>query len=488
MIFRSHTVGAALCFSIFTMTVGVSISLDASNQNVGNPAARPVGASAEASAVSQSSLQYYRSLASEMAARYQFNQRRPASFPGSITQPVWTPPLAWLEQKVTADDGQANDLMGFRVLISGDTAFVSAPAPIYRPGSLYVFKKVAGSWTQTQKLVATPDVTPPPNWSDFFGWSLALSGNTLIVGAPFTFDLQGPTGAAFVFTESNGVWTQTAQLKASDGVAIDYFGQAVGLAGDTAVVGAYNRNGGEGAAYVFTNSGGVWSQTQEMTASDGLPGDSHQFGEALAFNGAALIIGAPGPDYVSTGVYPQGAAYVFKRTAGSWSETQKLTAADGAAGDQFGFAIELSSKIALIGAPAANIGGNAHQGAAYVFWRSNGAYAQNQKLVASDGVAYDQFGQSVDLQGRTAIIGEWSHDDDFTHVPPPPKEGMSYIFRRANAFWEQTQQLSASDGELGDSFGWDVAVDGDVFLIGAQGTVDGNMYQGAAYFYDRGSN
>jgi hypothetical protein len=402
-------------------------------------------------------------------------------------QPIWINPAAFVEQEITADDGQANDLFGFRVLISGDTAFVSAPAPIYRPGSVYVFNKVNGTWTQTQKLVASPDFPPPPNWSDFFGWSLALSGNTLIVGAPFTLDVQGPTGAAFLFTLSNGAWEQSQQLKASDGVAIDYFGQAVGLVGTTAIVGAYNKNGGEGAAYVFDSSGGEWTQRQEIFASDGSPGDSHQFGEALAFDGRAILIGAPGPDYVSTNIYPVGAAYVFRNTTGAWTEVQRLTASDAAPGDQFGFAIELSDKRALIGAPAANIGANLHQGAGYAFGRSEAMWTQTQKLTASDGAAYDQFGQSVALQGRTAVIGQWSHDDDPNHVPPPPKQGVSYAFRLAMGSWSQTRELTASDGEPGDSFGWDVALDGETFLIGAQGTVDGNMYQGSAYFFERTS-
>jgi hypothetical protein len=325
---------------------------------------------------------------------------------------------------------------------------------------------------------------PPPNWSDFFGWSLALSGDTLIVGAPFTLDLQGPTGAAFVFTSSNGVWEQSQQLKASDALAIDYFGQAVGLVGTTAVVGAYNKNGGEGAAYVFDNSNGEWTQTEEMFASDGTPGDSHQFGEALAFDGRAIVIGAPGPDYISTNIYPVGAAYVFRNTTGTWNEVQRLTASNAAPGDQFGFDIALSGKRALIGAPAANIGANPHQGAAYVFGRTQASWTEIQELTATDGAAYDQFGQSVALQGRTALIGEWSHDDDPNHLPPPLKQGASYVFRSAQGAWSQTQEFAASDGEPGDSFGWDVAVDGETFLIGAQGTVDGNMYEGSAYFFE----
>jgi hypothetical protein len=408
--------------------------------------------------------------------------RRAAS--GSFIPTSPFDPAVLVEQKVTSEDGQANDLFGFRVLVSGNTAVISAPAPIYRPGAVYIFTNSNGTWTQTQKLIPSPDLPPPPNWSDFFGWSLALSGDTLLVGAPFTFGAQGPIGAAFVFTQSGGVWTQTDQLTASDAAVIDYFGWAVGLVNDTAVVGSYNHNAGEGAAYVFTNSGGTWSQTQEIFPSDGAQGDGHQFGSSVAFDGRTILVGAPGPDY-TTGVYPQGAAYAFRNSAGTWQETQKLIASDGMPGDQFGFSLEIFDRTSLIGAPAANIGSNPHQGAAYVFGRSHGTWTQEQKLTASNGLAYDQFGQSVAFQKRTALIGEWSHDDDPNHPPPPPKSGLSYLFRSMNGTWNESRQFAASDGQPGDSFGWDVAMDRGIHLIGAQGTVNGNTFQGAAYFYER---
>ena len=154
-------------------------------------------------------------------------------------------------------------------------------------------------------------------------------------------------------------------------------------------------------------------------------------------------------------------------------------------GDQFGFSLEIFDRTSLVGAPAANIGNNLHQGAAYVFGRSHGTWTQEQRLTASNGLAYDQFGQSVALQKRTALIGEWSHDDDPNHPPPPPKNGLSYLFRSMNGTWSESQQFAASDGQPGDSFGWDVALDRGILLIGAQGTVNGNTFQGAAYFYER---
>jgi hypothetical protein len=476
MICRSSVLFAVLSSSLLSLSAGSAIAGNTNDLRAGAVAINKFGALPDAAAIPEGlRAELYRSLAREISnTRMQFNQRSRGELP-AVVLPTRTNALTLTEQKVTASDGQANDLFGFRVLISGDTAFISAPAPIYRPGAVYVFKNNGAEWTQTQKLIADPDFVPPPNWSDFFGWSLALSGRTLLVGAPFTFDTQGP----------NGIWTQSQELKSSDAVAADYFGQAVGLVGTTAVVGAYNLNGGEGAAYVFKNTGGVWSQVQEITASDGVPGDSHQFGEALAFDGTSIVIGAPGPDYVSTGVYPQGAAYVFRKVGGSWTQTQKVTASDGVAGDQFGFAIKLSGQTALIGSPAANIGANTHQGAAYVFARNAGMLIQTQKLTASDGMPYDQFGQSVALQGKFALVGEWSHDDNPNDPPPPPKQGTAYVFRNANGTWTQGQELSASDGTAGDSFGWDVALDHGIFLIGAQGTVNGNMYQGAAYFLER---
>ena len=290
-----------------------------------------------------------------------------AAFDGALAR---DPDATWLEQKITASDGQADDLFGFRVLVSGDTAFISAPAPIYRAGKVYVFANVGGVWSTTQTITATPTSPPPPGWSDFFGWSLSLSGDTLLVGAPFMLDQTlGPIGATYVFTQTGGTWTQTQELTASDADVTDYFGWAVKHVGDTAVIGAnsHNRgaNGTEGAAYVFVNSGGTWAQTQELEPSDGTPGDGHQFGNSVAFDGTTLLIGAPSYDYNSTGIYIPGEAYAFTNTGGTWTEAQILQPDDSADGDQFGFAVALEGTTALIGTPAANIGANAHQGAAY---------------------------------------------------------------------------------------------------------------------------
>lgn len=395
---------------------------------------------------------------------------------------------AWMEQRIAAADGQADDLFGFRVLITGDTAFVSAPAPIYRPGKVYVYTNVGGVWTETQQITPTPESDPPPGWSDFFGWSLSRSGDTLMIGAPFAFDtMLGPIGAAYVFDLSGGTWTQTAELTALDAATTDYFGWAVAISGDTALIGAnsHNRgaNGTEGAAYVFVNSGGTWSQTQELESSDSTPGDGRQFGSAVEFDGTTMLISSPGPDYSSNGIYPQGAAYVFTNSGGTWSEVQALTASDGVLGDQFGFSIALDGTRAVVGAPAADIDSAIHQGAAYVFDSVGGTWSETQKLTASDGIAYDQLGQSVALHGDTALAGMWSRDDDPNDPPPPGRQGIVHVFTQAGGAWSESGELTSSVGSEGDSFGWDVDLDGTTILIGSQESIGANPYQGAAYTY-----
>jgi hypothetical protein len=401
----------------------------------------------------------------------------------------FTASIAWLEQKVITADGAAGDLFGFRTLIVGDTAFVSAPAPLARPGAVYVFHHDGDSWVQTQKIVATPAVSPPPNWSDFFGWSLSVSGDQLLVGAPEAFDpMFGPAGGAYLFTRGgDGNWTQVQEFASPAPLTLTWFGRAVALAGDAALVGepSYNMSseGGRGAVHVFTASGGVWSATQMVRASDGQNMDDHFFGAAIATDGVRVLVGAPGADYSSSGVYPQGSVYAFSNDAGTFTEVQKLEAVDGADGDQFGYAIGLSGTTALIGAPAANIGANVHQGAAYLFDDGAGTYAPVQKLVDAQGAAYDQSGQSVAVRDGIALVGMWSFNDEPGGTPPPPKPGHVGVFIASNGQWNGDAALAGTHGGDGDSFGWDVSIDGANLLIGADADGSVSQYQGAAYFY-----
>ena len=258
----------------------------------------------------------------------------------------------WSQEQELLSDGSSSGYFGWSVSVSGDTAVIGTIG-----GSAYVFVQSGGVWTQQQEL--TPSGGDVDTW---FGRSVSLSGDTAVIGA---------RGAAYVFVQSGGVWTQQQELTASDGAANDEFGYSVSVSGGTAMIGApyraINSNTQQGAAYVFVRSGAAWIQQQELTASDGAGGD--WFGYSVSVSGDAAAIGAYGHNL------SQGVAYVFVGSGGVWTQQQELVASDGVAsnydgsfgGDQFGYSVSVSGGSAAIGAPYKTINSNANQGAAYVF-------------------------------------------------------------------------------------------------------------------------
>jgi uncharacterized repeat protein (TIGR01451 family) len=236
---------------------------------------------------------------------------------------------------------------------------------------------------------------------DYFGGSVAISGDTAIVGA---YGDNSNQGSAYIFVHSGGVWSQRAKLTASDGAAFDYFGYSVAISGDTAIVGAYGDNSNQGSAYIFVKPGGGWAtgnQTAKLTASDGVGGDV--FGWSVAISGDTAIVGAYNDDS------SRGSAYVFVKPGGGWvtgNQTAKLTASDGVVPDQFGYSVTLSGDTAVVGARS----DNSNQGSAYVFVKPGGGWAtgtETAKLTASDGAGSDNFGSSVAISGDTAVVGAY---------------------------------------------------------------------------------
>jgi VCBS repeat-containing protein len=390
--------------------------------------------------------------------------------------PLTVDPLVWIEQKITASDDAAGDYFGDSVAVSDSTALVGAAFATVGgndgQGAVYVFTQSNGTWSQAQKLTANDGAA-----SDEFGTSVALDGSIALVGALYA-DVNGhiQQGASYVFTQLNGTWSQAQKLTASDGAAGDLFGRSVALSGSTALVGAYGANHYKGASYVFTKSNGTWSQAQKLTASDGAAGD--YFGDSVAVYGSTALVGAA---YASIGNNSnQGAAYVFTQANGVWSQTQKLTASDGAAFDEFGSSVSLDASTALVGATFADIGGNNNQGAAYVFTQANGVWSQTQKLTASDGADGISFGDSVAISGSSILVGA-----AYAGVGGNIDQGAAYVFAQSSGVWNQVQKLAASDGADADNFGSSVALDGNTALVGAQfATIGGgHSEQGAAYIY-----
>ena len=292
--------------------------------------------------------------------------------------------------------------------------------------------------------------------SDEFGESVSVDGATAVFGA---FDKHTLQGAAYVFVQSGSTWTQQAKLTASDGASGDQFGISVSVSGDTAVVGAFGKSSGQGAAYVFVRSDGIWSQQAELTASDGAGGD--QFGISVSVNGATAVIGA------ASQASGQGAAYVFVQSGSTWTQQAKLTASDGAAGDKLGASVSVNSGTVVAGAP----GKASTQGAAYVFLQSGSTWTQQAKLTASDGAAGDSFGNAASLSGNTAVVGAYAKNSS---------QGSAYVFARSGASWAQQAELTASDGKPGDHFGKSVGVDSGTVVAGANAR---SFNTGAAYVF-----
>jgi hypothetical protein len=315
-------------------------------------------------------------------------------------------------------------------------------------------------------------------WGTEFGWTVALDGDTAVVGA--TGRYWGSPDSAFVFVrDAFGEWTQQARLMTSDWAVHDHFGDAIAIDGDTVVIGAWGNDGNStdsGSAYVFVrNAFGEWTEQAKLLASDGRPLDG--FGWTVALDGDTVVIGAwtDGDTH-----WMSGSAYVFVRDAfGQWTERAKLLASDGQSGDLFGCSVAIDGDTVVIGA-LGDDGSTTGSGSAYVFVRDTfGQWTERAKLLASDGQFGDYFGGSVAIDGDTVVIGALGDDTDNTD------SGSAYIFvREAFGEWTERSKLLASDGQPNDHFGRTVALDGDAMVIGPVWTA--GFGGRAAYLFVRG--
>ena len=395
-------------------------------------------------------------------------------------------------KKLLASGAEAGDLFGLSVAVSGDTAVVGAlreDAGGGDAGAAYVFQRDeggVGNWGEVKKLLASDAEA-----DDKFGWSVAVSGDTAVVGAYTEDDGGSNAGAAYVFQRNEGGadnWGEVTKLTASDAQAGDNFGNSVAVSGDTAVVAAFLEDAGgsePGAAYVFQrNEGGAdnWGEVKKLTASDAQAGV--RFGVSVAVSGDTAVVGAyPADESASR----PGAAYVFQRNEGgadNWGEVRKLTASGAEGGVSFGVTVAVSGDTAIVGANGEDAGGT-NAGAAYVFQRDQGGadnWGEVTKLTASAAQAFDYFGVSVTVSGDTAVVGAYAAEDAGGSKP-----GAAYLFQRNEGGadnWGEVTKLTASDAEAGDGFGVSVAVSGDTAIAGAFFEGAGGSFAGAAYVFD----
>ncbi len=467
--------------------------------------------------------------------------------------PLTIDPAFVQEAYLKASNTGSLDGFGWSVAVDGNTVAVGAVNEggsgdsLSNSGAVYVFERdTNGDWQQAAYLKASNAAS-----DDRFGSSVALSGNTLVVGATGVDDPASNSGAVYVFErDSMGSWSQQAILQADNAGGSDNFGSSVALSGDTLVVGvpweasgaAGVTNGGSsgsagsddsasgaGAAYVFVrDSNGNWSQQAYLKASNTEAYDN--FGSAIAVDGDTLVVGAPSEssDFIGVTAGPNpdvandnnlasfsGAAYVFVRDGnGNWRQQAYLKASNTDAGDNFGYSLAISGNRLLVGArfedsAASGINGDdndntaAQAGAAYVFVRDgNGNWSQEAYLKASNTGAGDSFGVSVALAGNLAVVGAYMEDSSSTGIDGNQADnglhdpGAAYVFvHDGQGHWRQQVYLKASNTGSDDLFGWSVATDGTLVLVGAYGEfsnatgVNGNqgdnsmLYSGAAYLF-----
>ena len=380
------------------------------------------------------------------------------------------------EVKLLASDAETGDVFGWSVAVSGDTAIVGArreDAGGIDAGAAYIFQRDQGgpdNWGELKKLTAS-DIQE----DDEFGSSVAISGDTALVGAPRE-DANGfSAGAVYVFNRNQGGadnWGEVKKLLASDAQDAAFFGRSVAVSGDTAIVGAPNDDTGgnnAGAAYVFRrDQGGTdnWGEVTKLLASDAQ--SSSRFGFSVTVSGDTAVIG--------TGGSTAGAVYVFQRDHGgtdTWGELTMLLAPDTEAGDAFGWGVAVSGDTAVVG--------SLYEEAAYVYQRDHGGtdnWGEVMKLVASDADFQAFFGYSVAISGTTTVVGAFIENSG---------AGASYVFQQdegGSNNWGEVNKLTASDAQGNDQLGFSVAVSGTTGLAGAQFEADGGDNAGAAYIFD----
>jgi hypothetical protein len=372
--------------------------------------------------------------------------------PGRSALATGSPPFILTEQgKIVASGGAVGDGFGYSVALSGDTAVVGSPW-IGPTGSAYVFVRNGSTWSEQAKFLGME-----PQYSAF-GESVAISGDTVVIGAPRA----AGTGSAYVFVRNGPIWSLQATLTPPDLSPMASFGLSVAIDGDTVIVGNPMVDWSVGSAYIFVRSGSGWSEQAKLVAPDGV--QKNYFGFAVAISGDTVAVGAHGSQDF------RGAAYLFVRSGSSWSEQAQLLAPEGKSWDAFGASIAISGDLVAVGAMGAE-----NTGAAYVFRRTGSSWLQEARLLASDGREGGGLGASLALSGDTLAVGT-----DFWDAP------SAYVFVRGTAGWYERAELLPSDLGGGTSaFGNAVAFFGKTVVVGAKigFAPENNARAGTAYVF-----
>jgi hypothetical protein len=372
------------------------------------------------------------------------------------------------ETRLTAENPAPDAQFGRSVAMAGDLVAVGEGGD-GAIGAAYLYRRQGSDYVPEATLEfpdEIPVVCPQPGIAGNcpeFGRSVAIQGNTVLVGARFApaGDLKR-AGAVYVFRKHGTAWQAVEKIVSPVPEDEDNFGRALAIKGDLLVVTARKTKNEEGAAYIFEYSGGQWIHKQTLTASD--PTKEAYFGQAVDIQGDVIAITARNANPNGAGAF-----YLFRRSFDGWTEIAKAMPESGKKNDQYGFTIAMAGDTIAIGARRADPESLSDAGAAYVYTLKEDTVSLVATLTPGDATAKDEFGQSVAFAGDILAVGAWKDN---------AQQGSIYLFRRAGGSWVETGKVTASDGVAGDEFGYSLAAFGNRMVTGAHFA---DIKAGAAY-------
>ena len=393
----------------------------------------------------------------------------------------------WIRQpNVNANDTEENDRFGNAVDFDGKNLIVGAyscNAPKGDSGAAYIFARQGNGWVQRAKLVANDG-----DAFDWFGYSVAINDNLAVVGA-IREDGKGinsDSGAAYVFRKSGESWIQEAKVIGRRTREKHNFGHTVKTNGEIFAVGVpKGGSAGNGAVYFFYFQDNIWRQNGvALTVRSG-----NSFGHSISLENQTIIVGSPQDDndewekQVERGA--TGAAYIFREREGQWIRTAKLLPHDAMEGDGLGYAVAINGNTVVVGSISHSAGG-ALSGAAYIYATQGGKWIKQAKLIDTVSSSENEFGYSVAITDQTAVVG--SRQDDRRGI----NTGSVYVYAnltddKGETRWDKQSILTANDAVIGAQFGHAVAVDENTIIVGAHSMDDAGIDSGAAYLFARSS-
>ena len=369
----------------------------------------------------------------------------------------------WIRNaRLLPNDAMEGDSFGYAVAVNDNTVVVgsiSHSAGGALSGAAYIYIKQGGKWLKLAKLI-----DPVSSSENEFGYSVAITENTVVVGSRQD-DRRGiNTGSVYVYaslTDDKGKirWDKQSVLTADDAAMGAQFGHAVAVDKDTILVGAYGMDDtgiDSGAVYLFARTSGVWKQQAKISGQ----GTGDLFGYSVAIDEDIVVVGAHGTNQKA------GSAFVFVRDNATWRQQAKLEANDSTPGDTFGYSVAVYQQTVIVGAPKNGVAG-IDAGAAYVFVKQGDKWGQQTKLIAADAAMGDQFGIAVAIDKDTVIIGAWLDDVTVAEIGSAPDAGSAYAFIYQRGNWSQQTKFIADEPGVGSHFGLAVALNDLAVVVGA---------------------